>query len=910
MSKFIDLLLRGMPMLKTWAHFRCVCMALRRFEPALRVACGFSLILLVMVPNINLRAQSFVNIADQQGLYHSLQSTDKWGSGVCFFDFNNDGWDDMVLTQEFDSISFFLNNAGQFEKIEAPIHVNGRNKQFLWVDFDNDGDYDIALSTRFNNFRLYENIGNFEFVDITTSAGLENVAASNYGISFGDYNNDGFLDLYVCRYGGSMDPPTTQIVNLLFRNNGDGTFTDVTFQAGVSDGNQPSFQAAWIDYDKDGWQDLYVINDRGAWNNSLYRNNGDGTFTNVAQQAGALFAGNDPMTISVADFNHNGWLDIFMTNTGTGTPPNQKLSMLLKNNADGTFTEAANAYGVDFDQLSWGATWIDYNNDTYQDLYVCTGRSSNFFPLLPNHFYFSEEGLYFSDSTSVFLGDHVFSSFAVAKGDIDNNGFADLVVQNIEDANFLLWQNSGNENNFLKVTLQGQVSNRMAIGSWVYVHAGEQTFTHYTLCGENYLSQNSQHHIFGLADINQVDSVVVHYLSGHKDTYYDLVANEHYYFTEGDTYKAVIDTSGPSTFCEGDSLILWAGSHQAYLWNTGDTAEFLVVTAPGSYAVQVWNEYGVSASSDVIQVSVLTADEVSVNVTHVSCAGGGDGEIEVLLGQGDIVDIEWLSGQSEPVISGLTSGIYSFSGFDLSGCPVSGNATVGEPSPLLADAVVSDVSCHGDSTGSAYFQITGGVAPYVVDWNVVDNQNIPAGNYVATITDANGCELSFPYIINEPDPLLLDISVDQIPGTSNYWSAQASISGGVPPYSLVWSTGAVNSLLVDSLIPGSYYVAVQDFNNCTDTAYFSVDGSTGIGSPDSEECLIFPNPANNTVFLKNCFTGTATIRMFDQSGRAVRHATLLTHGQSLNVSELPDGLYFVHILSGASSVVRKVLISR
>lgn len=867
-------------------------------------------LLVISVPHLNLSAQSFLNIAEQQGLYHSLQSTDKWGSGVCFFDFNDDGWDDIVLTQEFDSISFFLNNGGQFEKIEAPVHVNGRNKQFLWVDFDNDGDYDIALSTRFNSFRLYENTGDFQFVDITYSAGLENIPASNYGISFGDYNNDGYLDLYVCRYVGSAEPPTTQIVNLLFRNNGDGTFTDVTFEAGVSDGNQPSFQAAWIDYDKDGWQDLYVINDRTAWSNSLYRNNGDGTFTNVAEQAGALFAGNDPMTISVADFNNNGWLDIFMTNTGTGTPPNQKLSMLLKNNSDGTFMEAADSYGVDFDQLSWGAIWIDYNNDTFQDLYVCTGRSSNFFPLLSNHFYHSHEAQYFSDSTDVFIGDHVYSSFAVAKGDLNNDGFADMVVQNIEDANFLLWQNTGNENNYIKVTLQGQVSNRMAIGSWIHVYAGGQTYTHYTLCGENYLSQNSQHHVFGLSNLNQVDSVVVQYLSGHQDKYFDLLVNEHYYFYEGDTYHASLIPFGSTAICDGDSLIISAGSHQAYLWNTGDTSEQLIVNEPGAYFVQVWNEHGVFTISDTLQVEVLAPDEVTIDVTDVSCAGGSDGVIELIPNQGILTGIQWSTGQSEAVITNLTSGIYSFIGFDLAGCNVSGSSSVSEPTPLIGEVLVTDAFCHGDSSGTALVQLMGGVAPYSIEWNVEDNLNLPAGSYIAAVYDSNGCELILPFNVSEPEPLLVDIAIEQMPDLPNYWSALGIVSGGVPPYSFEWSTGASNSFILDSLSLGNYYLLVEDMNYCTDTIFFSIDGSTSVTEVFTDDCLLFPNPASNTLLLKNCFAGTVVIQIFDQQGSVAKHPRFLSQNEPLSVEGLASGLYYVYIFYGESLLVRKLLISR
>jgi len=854
-------------------------------------------------------SQQFTNIADSQGLYHTLTSTDKWGSGVSFFDFNRDGWDDIVLTQEFDSVTVYLNNHGVFQQISLPVYVNGRNKQFLWVDYDNDGDYDILLSTRFDTFRLFRNLGDTLFEDVTVDAGLSNTPASNYGVSFGDYNRDGWLDLYVCRYNGSGDPLNPAHVNALYRNNGDGTFTDVTFQAGVSDGTQPSFQAAWIDFDKDGWQDIYVINDRGSWDNSLYRNNGDGTFTNVAEAAGALFAGNDPMTISVADFNHTGWLDIFMTNTGTGSPGNQKLAMLLENNGDGTFTEAAENYGVDFDELSWGATWLDYDNDSYQDLYVCTGRSSNFFPILSNHFYNNEAAEYFSDSTGVFIGDHVYSSFAVAKGDIDNNGFADLVVQNIEDANFLLWQNSGNENNYIKVTLEGQVSNKMAIGSWIYLYVGENTYTHYTLCGENYLSQNSQHHIFGLDSVTQVDSIAVKYLSGHQDVYHSLDANTHYYFKEGESYQIEIDTIGSTQLCENDTTILSAGNHAGYLWNTGDSTSVLAVYEPGTYYVQVWNEFGVTTTSQEVIVSLVESTNLNIEVTDVSCAEMMNGSISVSAATGSIAQILWNTNAEDTILLNVPSGIYNFTVQDSNGCHVYGEVYVDEPPPLIGQIFATDVLCFGDSTGMANLQVAGGTPPYSYHWNYMNPANLPSGDFEVTVTDSNDCEIVFDFTILQPDPIQIEVTPIHATSAESTGSALLEITGGNEPYAVIWSTGLSNGYFLDDLTPGMYYVVVEDFNQCIDTVFFEIDIQSGYSRVSESTYSVHPNPSNGIFYVSHHSNKAVHLILYNQLGQKVYENSQYVINDRIDAGQLGIAVYIMQINDGTKTFIEKVLIN-
>lgn len=701
----------------------------------------------------NVVGQTYTNVAQQQNvIFISNISFNFGGSGVGFFDFNNDGWDDITFVQENDSQVFYGNNNGFFQKLPSFIFSSGETKQVLWVDYDNDSDYDLFVSILNGPIKLFQNDGNFNFTDVSFQAGLSPVNAANYGVAFGDYDKDGFLDFYICRYVGNGNPLDITVVNNLYRNNGNGTFTNVTFQAGVADGIAPSFQAVWMDYDKDGWPDLYVINDRNMWGNSMYRNNGDGTFTDVTLQTNTEVFGQDPMTATVGDFDNDGDLDIYMTNTALFPGPDQKKGMLLVNNGDGTFREEAEAYRVDLDQYAWGATWVDFNNDTYQDLYVTTSRFSPVEPVVRSYLYVSNEAQVFIDSPAVFLNDHSARSFSVAKGDINNDGYADLVVSNVAPFRSFLWQNSGGQNNFIKITLEGTASNKMAIGSWIYVHAGGNRYTHYTMCGENFVSQNSQHHIFGLAQYETVDSVIVEYLSGITDKYYNLEVNQHYRFTEGETVRSRIIALGPLAFCEGGSVVLDAGDFVSYEWNDGDIQRFKTVQQAGDYFVTVESLTGSFLQSDTVSVQIVDLPLIQIDVKNISCAGAEDGQIELeVQTQASDYTIIWSNGMQSSVINGLPAGTYTYNYSDIFGCVASESATITDPFELnLQILTVNETDTAG---GKILMVINGGAEPYTIllDGTEISTvvENLMASDYLLEVIDANGCSSVVPITIGK-----------------------------------------------------------------------------------------------------------------------------------------------------------------
>lgn len=451
------------------------------------------------------------------------------GNGVSFCDFDNDGWDDITLASASGSpIRFFKNVNGAFieQNVNIPIY-NFQTKQINWVDFDNDGDKDLFVTSNTNGNRLYENTGNLVFQDITASSGLSTLNIETYGASWGDYNNDGYLDVFLSSRIESGIAP-----NYLYKNNGDGTFQDVTVQVGIDNLNHKSFCAAFFDFNNDGWQDIYVSNDKYTFANLLYKNNGDGTFTDVSVSSGTNVS-IDAMTTTIADFNNDGWFDIYITNTQLG-------NVLFKNNGDETFTDIANTSNTTFNSIGWGAVFLDTENDMDLDLYVSgmldganvNYSSAAYYENLGNETFTLPNTVGFNDDTGM--------SFSNAIGDTDNDGFPEIIVNNGNNENVFLWKNQTNSfNNWLKVKLEGTVSNKDGIGSVIEISINGIKQYAYTHCGEGYLSQNSSTKIFGTGLNTTVDYVKVTWLSGMIDFIENINTNQVIEITEGSNLLSV-----------------------------------------------------------------------------------------------------------------------------------------------------------------------------------------------------------------------------------------------------------------------------------------------------------------------------------------------------------------------------------
>ncbi|MEX2483206.1 MAG: FG-GAP-like repeat-containing protein [Brumimicrobium sp.] len=705
--------------------------------------------------------QTFTNIASAENITTGLNTIDKYGSSVSFYDFDNDGWDDLTFATENDSILFYKNNGGTYNKIGSFIYGSGKVKHVLWVDYDNDGFLDLFLTEYEGSAKLFHNDGNFNFTDVSQAVGLPLSNTKVYGASFADFNKDGFLDLYLCNYEYGYNETETERLNQLYKNNGDGTFSNITQSAGVGDSIRTSFQGLWFDYNNDGWEDLYVINDRYPFDNTLYRNNGDETFSDVTTSAGLGMDSQNPMTLTLGDFNNNGFFDIYITNTGFGYT-----TKLFVNNGDGTFTEEAVNYGVSLDEYSWGALWIDYDNNSWEDLYVATGTSSTFFSQIESYFYENSSGTSFTENNALFNSSMVAASYSVAKGDIDNDGYYDIVSHNDQLYEPFLWQNSGGQNNYIKVTPQGTVSNNFAIGTLIKIYVQGQVFSKYTLCGENYIGQNSQHIIFGLGDFSNIDSMTVRYNTGHIDKYYSPAINTHHYLMEGETLSADINQSGGAMPCENQPVNLSLNTNigDSVLWSNGLTGSNITINNAGTYYAQITTSNGITYYSDTVNVQYTSLPTITSTVQDISCFGSNDGMIELDFGSNmpdtSFYDLTWSTGDTSSTISSLSSGNYSYYYLDSNGCGDTVDFFIDEPYPIDLQYLISHEVEGGD--GSIQILLNGGTAPYTTYLNGVEEQppfeNLSSGIYELIVEDDNGCTITQEFVIEEP----LSISEDEL----------------------------------------------------------------------------------------------------------------------------------------------------
>lgn len=693
---------------------------------------GFVLFL-IMLSN-NCFAQYLTDIATAQNIQHSDISIDEGGVGVSFFDFDNDGWDDLTFIKQNDSLLLYKNMQGAFTLLPTAIPTPGEPKQAIWVDYDNNEINDLLITYTNGPVQLWHNNGNFTFTDVTFQSGLSLLPGPNNGAAFGDFNKDGYLDLYLSRYALSGDANNPDHVNALYKNNGNGTFTNIAFQAGVTDSIKASFQAVWLDYDNDGWPDIYVINDQPYDLNSLYRNNGDETFTNVSVASGSTNPNSNPMSNSVADFDNDGDLDIFMTGKGSD------VCRLLVNNNDGTFTESASSYGVDLNQFFWGAVWVDLNNDSYQDLFIVSDNNT---PQPGNYELMSNQANYFVNSPQNVNTTGVASSRSLGTGDANNDGNADIVVSNRAPTNSYLWRNYGTAGNYyVKISLRGTVSNRMAIGSWIKLYIDGNCYTKYTMCGENFMGQSSQHLLFGIGTNIKADSVIVIYPSGIIDKYYDVLRNSTNYFIEGETFLNSISYNSSLNICTGDTVILDAGNYSSYLWSNGANSRYLPVIHSGSYWVDVTNQQGIVVPSDTISVFVANIPQISINAQDISCSGLTDGQITLnIFNQTSDFTIQWNQGLQGDTLENLSAGNYIFEYNDVYGCSITDSITINAPYALNISSQISPYTLAG--YGSIYSIINGGTPPYSVylDGNLESNliDSLLPGTYLYEIYDANGC---------------------------------------------------------------------------------------------------------------------------------------------------------------------------
>ena len=502
------------------------------------------------------------------------------GSGIAFFDYDQDGWIDIYLTNgsrlnttwppgQAPTTKLYHNNRdGTFTDVTAKSGL-GRTGWQTGVcvgDFDNDG-WDDLFCTFWGHNILFHNNGDGTFTDVTKKAGLwKDEVRWGSGCTWLDYDRDGFLDLFVANYIAfdiSRVPAPGQTaycqykgkpgmcgprglpgeLNILYHNNGDGTFTDVSAKAGIlKPGPRYSITAVSYDFDNDGWPDIYVAVDSEP--SILFHNNHNGTFSDIAVMAGCAYSQEAieqaGMGLGVADYDCDGWFDIFKTNFADDT------SNLYHNNRDGTFTEVTFQAGVEFDtqDVKWACGFIDYDNDGWPDILQVNGHV---YPDVDQ----DGVGQTFMEPRIVYrnLGNGKFqdvskemgpgitarhSSRGCAFGDYDNDGDIDVVVNNMNEIPSLLRNDGGNKNNWIKVKLVGTQCNRTAIGARVRVVTGKHSQIDEVHSGTSVMSQSDLRLHFGVGQATKIDRLEVTWPTTQKvEAFTDLDPNHILVIKEG-----------------------------------------------------------------------------------------------------------------------------------------------------------------------------------------------------------------------------------------------------------------------------------------------------------------------------------------------------------------------------------------
>ena len=476
------------------------------------------------------------------------------GAGGLFFDYDNDGHLDIYLVNSGhlsgasqphrhpDDMNVLYRNKGNgtFVNVtaEAGLQQNvGYGMGCLAADYDNDGDADLYL-TNFGPNQLYRNNGNGTFTDVTSPAG---VADGNWSVSasFGDFNLDGHLDLYVTNYldyqletahvcflegvhiyCGPHEYPGAR--DTLYRNNGDGTFTDVTTRAGVHN-NGKGLGVLFTDYNDDGYPDIFVAND--AVPDFLYRNNKDGTFTDIAITAGIAYNSEGRATASMGiasgDYDNDGASDLFITNFSL------EVNSLFRNDGDGFYTMTTFEAGLadpSFSKLGFGTQFLNADNDGGLELFVANGHVwDNVSEITPSLSYKQKCQIFgntgngqfreLSETAGVFFERPIVGR-GVAIGDYNNDGAMDILVTCCGEPPVLL-RNDSPTHNYVKIRLVGTESNRDGIGAKVWVRTNETTRFRESICGGSYASGSERTLHFGIGAQEAIQSVKVKWQSGH-----------------------------------------------------------------------------------------------------------------------------------------------------------------------------------------------------------------------------------------------------------------------------------------------------------------------------------------------------------------------------------------------------------
>ncbi|MGO9862108.1 MAG: CRTAC1 family protein [Terriglobales bacterium] len=520
---------------------------------------------------VDVTAQAGIHFHHNNGAFGGKLLPETLGSGCAFLDYDGDGWQDILLVNgsnwpghndvaghkhEASTLKLYRNNRnGTFSDVtrSAGLDIEMYGMGVAVGDYDNDGYPDILITCVGQN-RLFKNTGKGAFVDVTKSSGLLGRQALSASALWIDYDRDGLLDLFVCNYvkwssehdvfcsldGKHKSYCTPEAYRgetcWLFHNRGNGTFEDVTATSGVFDSSSKSLGVAMFDYDHDGWPDLLVTNDTQP--NKLYRNQRNGTFKDVAVDAGIAFSAEGRaragMGVDVADFDNSGNSGIAITNF------DNEMTGIYQLSDGGNYVDVAMQSGVGAaskDKLGFGCVFLDANLDGALDLAVVNGHIDDTVRNVNGVGYAQPPQLFLNNGRGTFVdvaGD-VGGGFSqpkvgrgLAYGDFDRDGDLDLLVTTNHGPAYLYRNDQTDGNRSIRVRLAGTKSNRDAIGASVKLVQGGAMQSRLVKGGSSYLSQSELPVTFGLGKRDKADRLIIEWPSGRTEEYKNLAAGRAY----------------------------------------------------------------------------------------------------------------------------------------------------------------------------------------------------------------------------------------------------------------------------------------------------------------------------------------------------------------------------------------------
>ena len=804
---------------------------------------------LIIVLSISFACECYGQFEDYSSIWQipSMSYDAFYGNGISVFDYDNDNLDNITVAYPYIGISGFRVSQGELLSdffVPLPLNI----KQLIWADFNNDGDKELFVTTYGAGLFLYDYSS--EGLTLIEGSFSSIISGFHYGASAADYDNDGDLDLFVTQYSNyNFGAP---LPNLLFRNEGNFEFTEVGASLGVNAATNNSFQSVWVDFNRDGWQDVYVVNDKNI-PNLFYQNNSGISFTEISTVNNTNIA-MSCMSNSISDFNRDGFFDIFISDVHP---------VLLEGDSSGVYIQVAYDAGISTLQTAWGSLWIDSDLDGWDDIYICQGGTV--LESMPNQYFKNNQGIFSLNNS---FDSYLKASFVNAKGDFDGDCSPDFVVMNAAPNSYDVWKGKPAENNYIKLDLEGTISNKDAAGTIVEVYTDSSLSMKVVLYGDNYISQSSNLLLFGLGNAETIDSIAIFWPLGLIERYYNVEPNHFYHAIEG--ANELVDLNSISyniNLCPSNQqyVVTPDSSWTQWQWSNGEFNNSQVVNSDTLILAQAWNNQG--------QVFTLKFNvNFSPNFPIVAI------ENYPCLNQQSILIIEnnysWDVILNETYLTNdslsLGSGSYSLSFTNSQGCSHdtifeveiydSLNVVVNTNAPCPDSLTYYSIDIQNEQfnnctlEGLEYFsgQILPGVYPFTITSNVgcqyadtlriierviphfsllsdticspvftssdiqiidLDGYEWTFDNYVAAsqpdlftfeFSDSLGCPVSFTEYVFVVDELNANITEAIY---DNYSILTVNPSEGIPPYSIIWENVIENnSFETSSNTTVSYYI--------------------------------------------------------------------------------------------------------